>query len=113
MLQKQIAQSGVAKGDGLAITSIEGVLTFDAGSAVRGIVFHLLDEKLARRVPEDAIKRTTDRLSGRDFRPSIARSRWTQMTNPQRLEWLLTETQTTTFAAPNDTVLLRARKPKS
>lgn len=112
MLQKQATGPVGVENQALAISAAEAMLTFNSASAVRGIVFHLLDEKLARRVSDETVRRTIDRLDARAIHPSISRTRWSGMTNPQRLEWLLSETQTITLVEANDTVFLRARRTR-
>jgi hypothetical protein len=112
MLQKQATGSSTGNLQSLPVHASDATVTFTALSAVRGIVFHLLDEKLARRVSDDTIQRTIQRLDARPFSPSIQRGRWLGMTNPQRLEWLLAQTQTITLVEANDTVLLRPRRTR-
>ena len=75
----------------------EAVFQFRPGSVVQGIVYHLLDEKLAAKVSDDSVNRTVQRLSSRNVCPSIERNKWSTMTNRQRLDWLLAESRTVLF----------------
>ena len=90
----------------------DAVLRFDPVLAVQAIVFHLLDEHLAKGVSPETIRRTMERLATKSISLSIARRRWVTMTNGQRLKWLLSESETTTLITENDFVLLRARRSR-
>ena len=70
-------------------------VTFGPEAAVRAIVFHLLDEQLAREVEAESVRRTVDRLHRDGVRLTIRRGMWRGMTHPQRLAWLLSESLTT------------------
>ena len=109
MLQQKMSSSKETAG---GAGSEAAVLKFDAVSAVRGIAFHLLDEKLAKSVSADAIQRTIERLGARSFHPVIPRDPLTMMTNSQRLNWLLSESQTLTLMGTGDVVFLRARRSR-
>lgn len=87
-------------------------LRFDAVAAVRGIAFHLVDEKLGREVSPEAMETTIKRLSIKGVFYTIARERWMTMTNPQRLDWLLAETHTLTLIGADDVIYLRARRSR-
>ncbi|HET6248450.1 MAG TPA: hypothetical protein VFE47_12180 [Tepidisphaeraceae bacterium] len=91
-------------------TRQDAVLRFDAASAVRAIVFHLLDEGLAKSVSRDTIDRTIDRLKSTRIEPSIARRRWVTLSNTQRLRWILNECHTTMRVGENQVVRLRAKR---
>src|SRR3712207_4370842 len=69
-------------------------ITFEPEAVARAIVYHMVDEGLAREVSGDSVRRTVARLRRRGLRPSIRRSAWRGMTNHERLEWLLSETLT-------------------
>ena len=71
----------------------DAVLRFTPQSAVRAMVFHLLDENLAKSIAPDTIDRTVARLTDRRIAPSIARRRWVKMSNLERLRWILQESQ--------------------
>ena len=88
----------------------EPVLTFDADMVARAIVFHMIDERLAREVAADSVRRTVIRLRRRGLRPAIRRSAWEVMTHHERLEWLLSESLTVPLMNPEgDVVSLEAR----
>jgi hypothetical protein len=78
----------------------EAVLSFEPETVGRAIVFHLLDEGLAREVTAESVKRTVSRLRRRGLRPAIRRGTWEAMTNHERLEWLLSETMTVPLMRP-------------
>lgn len=93
-------------------TEVGADLQFDGALAVRGIVYHLLEENLARAIDPETITRTIDRLQGKPFQSHVERGRWAVMTNPQRLQWLLNETQTVTLVGEDEKVYLRSRRGK-
>ena len=95
-----------------AVPAGNAQFSFNPDSAVRAIVFHLLDEKLAKEVGSDSVKRTVERLTARSFASAISRREWVAMTNSQRLEWLLAESQTITLVGAEDVVHLRARRSR-
>src|SRR5436305_2785339 len=70
------------------------VLCFDPETVGRAIVFHMLDEGLAREVAPDSVRRMVKRLGRRGLSPSLLRSAWEAMTNHERLEWLLSASLT-------------------
>jgi len=71
-------------------------ISFTAPRAVVAISFHLLDERLARGVDAESARRAVARLA-RAAAPvsEISRSFWGEMSNPERLAWLLASTETT------------------
>ena len=71
------------------------VFRFDPTALVRGIVFHLTDEKIATDVSRDSVRRTVERLAVGNVSPAIDRGRWADMSNRERLQWLLSESHTT------------------
>ena len=71
------------------------LLRFEPELAVRAIVFHLADEGLSPKVAGDSVRATISRLRRAALCPQIEQWIWSQMTNAQRLEWLLQNTQTT------------------
>jgi hypothetical protein len=78
------------------------VLSFEPDAVARAIVFHMLDEGLARKVAEESVRRMVLRLRHRRLRPAIRRTAWQVMTNHERLEWLLSETLTVPLMRPDD-----------
>lgn len=103
---------GKKKGTELSLAATTDQLRFDPISAVRGIAFHLVDERLGRAVAEETMQRTVERLTAKSFSPCIARDRWIMMTNAQRLEWLLAESQTLPLIGADDVVFLRSRRSR-
>jgi len=73
----------------------KNVFRFDPTALVRGIVFHLTDEKIATDVSRDSVRRTVERLVVGNVCPSIERGRWADMSHRERLQWLLAESRTT------------------
>lgn len=92
MARQQAAQrpSGVERNGKRA----SAPLTFEPELAVRAIVFHLLDEGVAARVADESARAAVVRLRRLSCRPSVEQWVWSEMTNPQRLEWLMEKTQT-------------------
>src|SRR4051812_44732079 len=91
--------AGAADGDPCA------VMGFGPELAARAIVFHMLDEGLANEVRAESVRRLVARLRRRGLRPAIRRSTWQEMTNHERLEWLLSETLTVPLMRPDDDVV--------
>lgn len=69
-------------------------IQFEPELAVRAIVFHLVDEGVAATVAGDSVRAAVLRLRRASCRPAIEQWVWSEMTNPQRLEWLMEKTQT-------------------
>jgi hypothetical protein len=71
-------------------------ISFTAVGAVAAITFHLLDEGIAEGVDNESARRSVARLA-RAAAPvvEISRSFWGEMSNPERLAWLLASTETT------------------
>jgi hypothetical protein len=107
MVQQQIFEVAGSVADISA--GKDAVIRFNAETAVRALVFHLLDERVARVVSPDTIERTIQRLKENRIQPSIARRHWIAMTNSQRLRWFLQECHTTTRTGTNETIRLRAK----
>jgi hypothetical protein len=78
---------------------------FEPELAARAIVFHMLDEGLANEVKIESVRRLVARLRRRGLRPAIRRATWQEMTNHERLEWLLSETLTVPLMRPDDDVV--------
>src|SRR5579863_5969689 len=93
MVQQHMFSVGGAKSADTVMA--DAVLRFDPDTIVRAIAYHLIDEGLAKDVAENTIERTIVRLNNSAIRPSIARRRWATMSNPQRLRWILMESETT------------------
>ena len=69
-------------------------LQFEPELAVRAIVFHLLDEGVAAQVADDSVRAAVLRLRRASVCPTVEQWVWAEMTNAQRLEWLMEKTHT-------------------
>ena len=106
--KQDVASPAAAGAAAPAVT--EAVLSFEPKTAGRAIVFHLLDEGLAREVTAESVKRMVSRLRRRGLRPAIRRGTWEAMTNHERLGWLLSETRTVPLMqSEGDVVTLETR----
>ena len=110
MARQQAAQrpSGVGRNGSRPSAPIQ----FEPELAVRAIVFHLVDEGVAAQVADDSVRAAVARLRRTAVRPSIEQWVWSEMTNPQRLEWLMEKTQTASRLINDETSVLEpaARK---
>jgi hypothetical protein len=97
------ASRGAAANDGAVAGA---VLCFEPEAVARAIVFHMLDEGLAREVAAHSVSQMVARLRRRGLRPAIRRSAWQVMSNHERLEWLLSESLTVPLMSPDDDVVL-------
>lgn len=80
---------------GPTVADAGSVFRFDPTALVRGIVYHLTDEKIAADVSRDSVRRTVERLVVGNVCPAVDRGRWADMSNRERLQWLLAESRTT------------------
>ena len=85
-------------------------LCFEPERVLCGIVFHVIDEGLARDVSVESLKLALDRLRRRRIRPAIRRSAWVAMSNHDRLEWLLAASRTIPLVREDDVVVLSSRE---
>jgi hypothetical protein len=85
-------------------------LGFTPGTAVAGIAFHLMDERVALAVEEESLDRARERLTSEKFCPTIKRELWEGMANRERLEWLLTRSKTVTVMLPDGTARLERKR---
>ena len=110
MARQQAAQrpSGVGRNGRRASTP----LLFEPELAVRAIVFHILDEGIAAQVSDDSIRASVVRLRRTSVRPTVEQSVWSEMTNPQRLEWLMEKTQTASRLIDDEVSILEAATDK-
>ncbi|MDB5334279.1 MAG: hypothetical protein JWP03_5430 [Phycisphaerales bacterium] len=104
--RKTAAPSGI----GNETAAEETILAFDGPAIVRGITYHVIDEGMAGGISEEAARRTLERLQARSIRPTIERSRWGGLSNGERLEWLLAQSQTFLLIGPGNLMLLRSRR---
>lgn len=88
-----------------AAAGTEPVFDFEPDAVARAIVFHMLDEGLAREVTGESVRRTVSRLRRRGMRLSIRRGAWRVMSNPERLDWLLLSSFTVPLMRPDDDVV--------
>ena len=86
------------------------MLTFDPEQVLAGIVFHVIDEGLARGVCAESVAQAVGRLRLRTELPAIRRSAWLAMTHHNRLEWLLAESRTIPLVREDDIVILSSRE---
>jgi len=87
----------------------KSMLRFDPEQVLAGIVFHVIDEGLARGVRAESAVQAVARLRQRHHRPAIRRSAWLAMTHHDRLEWLLAESRMIPLVGEDDLVILSAR----
>src|SRR4051812_33537396 len=88
------SKSGVVtRHDAVATTPLG--ISLDARGVVAGITFHLIDEGLAERVCPESARRTLGRLEAQGTGPvEVSRSLWEEMSNAERLAWLLAGSET-------------------
>ena len=100
--------SGVGRNGSRPSTPIQ----FEPELAVQAIVFHLLDEGIAAQVADDSVRAAVVRLRRAAVRPTVEQWVWSEMTNPQRLEWLMDKTQTASRLVSDEVSVLEpaARK---
>jgi hypothetical protein len=85
-------------------------LSFAAPDVIAGIAFHLLDEGLADRMCADSAGRAVTRMTAAGVpRIEISRSLWQEMSNPERLAWLLAASETSYQVAKDGTARLKVR----
>ena len=87
-------------------------IAFQAPNVVAAITFHLVDERIAAGVCAESARRTVARLS-RAAAPvvEISRSFWGEMSNEERLAWLLASTETT-YDVGRDGLAVLSPRPK-
>lgn len=81
-------------------------LLFESSRIAAGIVFHLLDQDLASAVDPVSSEAARDDFARRHVRLTVGRDRWANMSNPQRLRWLLEESHTGITFRPDRTAIL-------
>jgi hypothetical protein len=70
-------------------------IAFGPAELVAAVTFHLLDERIATAVCPESARQTVARLSGRNGPVvEISHSFWGEMSNHERLAWLLATTDT-------------------
>lgn len=87
-------------------------IQFEPELAVRAIVFHLVDEGVVATVAGDSVRAAVLRLRRASCRPAIEQWVWSEMTNPQRLEWLMEKTQTAARLVSDELSVLEPARRK-
>jgi hypothetical protein len=84
--------------------------SFAAPQVIAGITFHLLDEGIATSVCAESAARVVRRMTAAGApRVEISRSLWQEMSNPERLAWLLATSEASYHVAKDGTARLSAR----
>ena len=99
------SRPGESKGSATAPTPA-ALIRFDPELAVRAIAFHLADEGISPQVDEQSARATVGRLRRSSATLSVEQWMWSEMTNPQRLEWLLEKTHTASRLVNDETSVL-------
>jgi hypothetical protein len=100
---------GATRHEQLAGTTALGI-SLDARGVVAGIAFHLVDEGLAERVCPDSARRTVGRITaGGTGAVEVSRSLWEEMSNAERLAWLLAGSGTEFQVGSDGVARLKAR----
>ena len=94
MARQQAAQRPVESGRADNGGKSSALIQFEPELAVKAIVFHLADEGVSPAVSEESVRATVNRLRRSAVRPTIEQWTWSEMSNPQRLEWLMQKTHT-------------------
>jgi uncharacterized membrane protein YebE (DUF533 family) len=87
-------------------------IQFEPELAVQAIVYHLVDEGVAAGVADESVRAAVVRLRRAACRPTIEQWVWSEMTNPQRLEWLMEKTQTASRLVSDELSVLEAAPRK-
>jgi hypothetical protein len=108
MARQQAAQRPIEsrsnRGDSSAGTPT--LIRFEPDLAVRAITFHLVDEGITTTVVPETAHATLVRLKRSSIRPTVQHAIWGEMTNPQRLHWLLEQTHTVARLIDDETSVL-------
>ena len=97
MARQQAAQRPVENGrveTSGGTKQASALILFEPELAVKAIVFHLADEGVSPSVSEESVRATVARLRRSAVRPTIEQWMWSEMSNPQRLDWLMQKTHT-------------------
>jgi hypothetical protein len=109
MARQQAAQRPIERGPaGQVGGKSTALIQFEPELAVKAIIFHLADEGISPAVAEESVRATLLRLRRASLRPSVEQWMWSEMTNPQRLEWLLQKTNTTSRLISDEVSVLEA-----
>ncbi len=102
--------SRVESRSGVDSISIDPTLQFDPQRLMIAISYHVLDEGLATELCPSCITATLRRFEANDTHISLSKSRWSAMSNPQRLEWLLVSSHTDTYSNEDGKAMFRESK---
>jgi hypothetical protein len=108
MARQQAAQRPIESGRANNRASQSALIQFEPELAVKAIVFHLADEGASPAVAEDSVRATVLRLRRSSLRPSVEQWMWAEMSNAQRLEWLLQKTNTASRLISDEVSVLEA-----
>jgi len=86
--------SGTVKAPCGPVAKTGSIISFDPDRVVRGLVFHLLDDKHAEHVSDASIRNARERLKKKDLHLAIMRELWEAMSHRERFEWLLARSRT-------------------
>jgi hypothetical protein len=108
MARQQAAQRPVESGrvDNVGGKQSSALIQFEPELAVKAIVFHLADEGVSPVVAEESVRATVVRLRRASVRPTIEQWMWSEMSNAQRLEWLMDKTHTVSRLISDETSVL-------
>jgi hypothetical protein len=87
--------------------SSEGTFEFDPQRIMSALTYHVQDEGLASAVCDTCVQATLRRFNQCGTCVNIARSRWSGMTNPQRMEWLLASSRTEVYCSADGKAMFR------
>ena len=111
MARQQAAQRPVETGRVENGGKSSALIQFEPELAVKAIVFHLADEGASPAVSEESARATVARLRRGAVRPTIEQWMWSEMSNAQRLEWLMQKTHTSSRLISDEvSVLEHSRK---
>lgn len=71
-----------------------GDIRFDPRRLVAAMVFHACDEGSVEEVSPSSVRLTMRRLVRERICAVMSRSRWAELSNPQRMQWLLKVSRT-------------------
>ncbi|HYE20145.1 MAG TPA: hypothetical protein VEA69_16985 [Tepidisphaeraceae bacterium] len=88
-------------------TASEGTFEFDPQRLVSALTFHVQDEGLASTICDTCVQATLRRFNQSGTSVNVAKSRWSGMTNAQRMEWLLASSRTEVYCSADGTAMFR------
>jgi hypothetical protein len=84
-------------------------IVISAETLVTGIAYHLVERDLATAVDEQAARHALARLKRQRFTATVARATWQQMSDAERLQWLLAVSDTAYALRSDDVAILKRR----